>query len=80
MEYFDEDILIRIGNSIGCAIKVDNTTSLTSGGKFARIYVEIEITKPLLLKLNIKDIVYPVEYEGIHLVCFKCGIFGHKQV
>ncbi|KAJ1416228.1 Zinc finger, CCHC-type [Sesbania bispinosa] len=23
--------------------------------------------------------VYPVEYEGLHLVCFKCGRYGHKK-
>lgn len=79
IEYFDEDILLRVGNSIGRAIKVDNTTSLTSRGKFARVCVELDVTKPLLAKFDIEESVYPIEYEGIHLVCFKCGIYAHRQ-
>lgn len=61
------------------SIKIDNTTSLTSKGKFARICVEVDITKPLLSKFTLSDEVIPIEYEGLHLVCFDCGVYGHKK-
>lgn len=78
MEYFDEDILLRIRDAIGRVIKVDDTTSLTSRGKFVLVCVELDVMKPLLAKFDIEEIFYPIEYERIHLVYFKCGMYGHR--
>ncbi|XP_019170572.1 PREDICTED: uncharacterized protein LOC109166143 [Ipomoea nil] len=78
IEYFDEETLIKLGDKIGKTIKIDDMTCLESRGKFARICVEIDITKQLLAKFTIEDEEYPIEYEGIHLICFKCGKYGHK--
>ncbi|XVF80636.1 hypothetical protein PTKIN_Ptkin15bG0090000 [Pterospermum kingtungense] len=58
-------------------VRVDQATSLVSRGKFARLCVEDDITKPLLSKLKLKRRVRRIEYEGIHQVCFHCGIYGH---
>ncbi|XP_019155204.1 PREDICTED: uncharacterized protein LOC109152077 [Ipomoea nil] len=79
IEYFDEDTLIKLGDKIGKTIKIDDTTCLASRGKFARICVEIDITKQLLAKFTIEEEEYPIEYEDIHLICFKCGKYGHKS-
>lgn len=51
----------------GRPIKVDGTTSLISKGKFARIYIEVDITKRLLSKFELEGKKHPIEYEGIHL-------------
>ncbi|KAK2634118.1 hypothetical protein Ddye_028910 [Dipteronia dyeriana] len=48
-------------------------------GIFARICVEIDITKPLLGSQNIEDRAIRVEYESLGLVCFKCGRYGHSK-
>lgn len=69
----------KIGDKIGRTIKVDGTTILISRGKFARVCVEIDITKPLLSKYTLGEMKWSIEYEGIHLVYFNCGIYGHKQ-
>ncbi|XP_019151954.1 PREDICTED: uncharacterized protein LOC109148674 [Ipomoea nil] len=79
VEYFDEVYLWKLGEQIGKPIKIDTTTSLASRGKFARICVEIDISKPLLAKFWIEQEVCPIEYVGIHLVCFGCGRYGHKK-
>ncbi|XP_031124243.1 uncharacterized protein LOC116026956 [Ipomoea triloba] len=79
IEYFDDDFLKKIGKYIGRPIKVDTTTSLVSIGKFARVCVELDLTKPLLSKFTLGGEVIPIEYEGIQMVCFQCGIFGHKK-
>ncbi|XP_019150525.1 PREDICTED: uncharacterized protein LOC109147318 [Ipomoea nil] len=79
IEYFDEKFLKKIGKTIGRPVKIDVTTSLASKGKFARVCVEFDITKPLLSRFVIEGVEWPVEYEGIHLVCFKCGVYGHRQ-
>lgn len=79
IEYFDDDFLKKIGKEIGRPIKIDTTTSLVSKGRFARVCVEVDLTNPLLSKFTVGDMVVPIEYEGIHMVCFSCGIYGHKQ-
>ncbi|XP_031108885.1 uncharacterized protein LOC116013635 [Ipomoea triloba] len=79
IEYFEEEFLMKIGREVGRPVKVDYTTSLVSKGKFGRICVELDMTKPLLSKFTLAEEVWPIEYEGIHMVCFKCGIYSHKQ-
>lgn len=79
IEYFDDEFLAKIGRNIGRPVKVDTTTSLISIGKFARICVEVDVTKPLLAKFTVGGEVVPIEYEGIQMVCFSCGIYGHRQ-
>ncbi|XP_019181601.1 PREDICTED: uncharacterized protein LOC109176602 [Ipomoea nil] len=79
IEYFEDEFLMKIGRQLGRPIKVDVTTCLASRGKFARVCVEIDISKPLRSKFTLADEVYPVEYEGIHMICFKCGLYGHKK-
>lgn len=77
LEYYDNELLFRIGEKIGRPIRIDSTTSLTSRGKFARLCVEVDITKPLLAKVWLRRKIRRIAYEGIHLVCFKCGMYGH---
>ncbi|XP_031120258.1 uncharacterized protein LOC116023400 [Ipomoea triloba] len=79
IEYFEDEFLRKIGKEVGRPVKVDYTTSLVSKGKFARICIELDMTKPLLSKFTIAGEVMPIEYEGLQMVCFKCGIYGHKQ-
>ncbi|XP_019168342.1 PREDICTED: uncharacterized protein LOC109164046 [Ipomoea nil] len=78
-EYFEEEFLMKIGRKVGRPIKIDTTTSLVSKGKFARLCVEVDITKRLLSKYDLEGKARSIEYEGIHLICFKCGLYGHRR-
>lgn len=49
-------------------------------GKFARVYVEVDLDKPLVGKLHILDYTQLVEYKGLHFVCFDCEKYGHHAV
>ncbi|KAK3205475.1 hypothetical protein Dsin_019521 [Dipteronia sinensis] len=53
--------------------KVDPITESQARGRFDRIYVELDITKPLKSSLDINDRVIRVEYESLGLICFQCG-------
>lgn len=33
----------------------------------------------LLAKFKLRNRIRTIEYEGVHLVCFGCGIYGHRQ-
>ncbi|KAF7822242.1 ribonuclease H [Senna tora] len=48
-------------------------------GKFARICVEINLKKQLVPQVEVRGRSYAVEYEGLHLICFHCGRYGHSK-
>ncbi|XP_019150527.1 PREDICTED: uncharacterized protein LOC109147321 [Ipomoea nil] len=77
-EYYNIIFLRKLGNKVGRTIKIDHVTSLVSRGHFARICVEVDITKPLISKFKYNEKVRLVAYEGIHMVCFGCGVYGHS--
>ncbi|CAN1125300.1 hypothetical protein LINPERPRIM_LOCUS31606 [Linum perenne] len=77
LEYFDAAILTIIGNRIGKTVRLDLTTLGGSRGNFARICVEVDLSKPLLSKYRLRRRVRRIEYEGLHTICYSCGCFGH---
>ena len=44
---------------------------------FARMCVEIDLESPLIPSYNVDGNSLRIEYEGLHLICFHCGKFGH---
>ncbi|CAN1120271.1 hypothetical protein LINPERHAP2_LOCUS111 [Linum perenne] len=70
-------ILKRIGDRIGKTVRIDHTTLEASRGNFARICVEVDLSKPLLSKYRMRRRVRRIEYEGLHTICFTCGCYGH---
>jgi hypothetical protein len=77
IEFYDAKVLTSIGNRIGRTVKVDKNTLLQERGKYARLCVEVDLSKPLLAMFSVKGRTYKVEYEGLHLLCLGCGKFGH---
>jgi hypothetical protein len=79
IEYYDSKTLHFIGNRVGKTVKVDKNTLTQERGKYARLCVQVNLTKPLLAMFTIKDRKYNIEYEGLHLLCTTCGRFGHYK-
>ncbi|XP_031120209.1 uncharacterized protein LOC116023354 [Ipomoea triloba] len=79
VEYYNLLTMRKIGNKLGRTVRIDHTTSLVSRGKFARVCIEIDITKPLISRFTLEEKVWQVAYEGMHLVCFSCGLYGHRK-
>ncbi|CAN1749507.1 hypothetical protein LINPERHAP1_LOCUS3734, partial [Linum perenne] len=48
-------------------------------GNYARICVEVDLSKPLLSKYRLRRRVRRIDYEGLHTVCYSCGCYGHSQ-
>lgn len=79
MELSNATFLKRIGTSLGTMLKIDNLTSIHGRGKYARICVEIDLEEPLASHLIINGQKLFLEYEDLHLICFRCGKQGHKK-
>ncbi|XP_027184123.1 uncharacterized protein LOC113782432 [Coffea eugenioides] len=77
VEYYIEKFLMAVGNCVGKAIKVDQRTLTAERGKFARIYVEVDLKKPLTPFIWVNQDLQRIEYEGLHQICFNCGQYGH---
>lgn len=77
IEYYNAEVLLQIGKSIGTMLRVDTHTASESRGKFARLCVQVDVTKPLMTAILIGKFEQPFCYEGIHHLCFSYGRMGH---
>lgn len=75
--YCDKNVLLAMASVIGRPIRVDQNTLNVQRGRFARVCVEIDLSKPVIGKIWLWDHWYRVEYEGLHLICANCGCYGH---
>lgn len=75
--YYDENVLLGLASIIGKPIRVDKNTLSVERGRFSRACVKIDLSKPVVGKIWLRDHWYRVEYEGLHLICAKCGCYGH---
>lgn len=79
IELFQKSLLLRLGDLVGKAVKVDPTTLLPIRGKFVRMCVEFDLGEPLVPFVSVMGYLQPLENECLHQVCFRCGKHGHKN-
>ncbi|CAI0385447.1 unnamed protein product [Linum tenue] len=79
VQYYHSHLLKTIGNSLGRTIRIDYNTEAAQRGKFARIAVELDVSKPLALKFLLNGKWQKILYENIPLICFSCGKIGHEK-
>ncbi|XP_042009095.1 uncharacterized protein LOC121757645 [Salvia splendens] len=80
---FDQSALFAIGKLLGTPIQVDRATANKSRLSFARICVEIDITKPppeeIILDICGREMVQQVKWDKIPSYCRECKHVGHKS-
>ena len=76
LSYVDS-VLRLLASAMGRPVKMDFNTTNYAKRKFARMYVEVDLTKPMVGKMGLGGDWYNVEYEGPHMLCSKCGCYGH---
>ncbi|CAN1218193.1 hypothetical protein LINPERPRIM_LOCUS1264 [Linum perenne] len=59
-------------------VRLDMATSEGARARYARVCVEVDLSRPLLGKYVIEDKVYLFEYESLDNICYSCGLYGHK--
>jgi len=84
LELWEEETLKQLLQNVGQFIKVDDITLNHSKGKFARVCINIDITKPLRGSLFIpipnqpRPLEVPISYEGLHEVYAMYGSDAHE--
>lgn len=73
-------VLTIICNRIESIVTIVRNTLLQDIKTYARLCVEVNLFKPLLVMFSIKGRTYKVKYEWLHLLCLKCGKFGHYVI
>lgn len=82
LTYWSDDSLSRIGSVIGKPLCADECTSQQKRISYARLLVEVDITKSLMYKAQIESdngemVEQQVFYEQVPLFCQKCHKVGH---
>lgn len=78
-EFYDLDILQKLGNKEGKLLKIDACTSITTRGRYDRICVEVPLDKILKTHIYIGTHKQIILYEGLNLLCINCGRLGHNN-
>ena len=80
---FDQSALFTIGKLLGTPIQVDRATADKTRLSFARICVEIDITKPppeeIILDICGRETVQQVKWGKIPSYCRECKHVGHSS-
>ncbi|XP_010520311.1 PREDICTED: uncharacterized protein LOC104799464 [Tarenaya hassleriana] len=79
IQYYHAALLEIIAGNIGRVIRVDYNTVSASRGRFARVAVELDLSKPLISSFEIEGLTQLVEYENLPTICFSCGVIGHLK-
>ncbi|KAJ4823028.1 hypothetical protein Tsubulata_009238 [Turnera subulata] len=77
--WYHSKILKTLGDLVGRTIKVDIQTSTSTLGKFSKVAVAIDLTKPVKGRLRLEGELIQVKYEGLSNVCFSCGRVSHTS-
>ncbi|CAL1393438.1 unnamed protein product [Linum trigynum] len=77
VHFYHQEILFSLENMIGRAIKLDFHTQHQKHVKFARMAVELDLSKPLISRIRLDGKWQYIEYENLPKVCFECGKVGH---
>nr|POE67923.1 uncharacterized protein CFP56_72954 [Quercus suber]POE96988.1 uncharacterized protein CFP56_62297 [Quercus suber] len=78
IEYYNAEALYLIGKAIRNVLRVDTHTTSEARGRFARLCIQVDVTKLLVTIIKIGKLEQLVCYEGIQKLCFDCGRVGHK--
>ncbi|CAN1801921.1 hypothetical protein LINPERHAP1_LOCUS23160, partial [Linum perenne] len=78
IHFFNTTTVTRIGNHIGRTIRLDLATAEGARARYARVCVEVDVSKLLLGKYMIGDRVFHVVYESLENLCHACRTYGHK--
>ncbi|CAI0449510.1 unnamed protein product [Linum tenue] len=77
VHFYHREVLFALGNLVGITVKIEYHTKTLQRGKFARLVIELDMTKPLPTRVALDGFWQPIVYENLPHICFDCGRIGH---
>ncbi|KAL8153492.1 hypothetical protein V2J09_011252 [Rumex salicifolius] len=77
MMMYDKNLLFAISSTIENPLRIENNTLNATRWRFARVCVEVELTKLLKGEMFVNGERLQIEYESLHLICDACRRYGH---
>ncbi|KAK9273439.1 hypothetical protein L1049_018249 [Liquidambar formosana] len=78
-----EDVGKKIGDNIGEYVDMEQGEGGVCWGKYLRIRVRLNVTRPLkrgvTVKVEGRQMWVPIKYERLPTFCYYCGILGHAD-
>lgn len=65
VKYYQNSVVRAIEQMLGSVIRIDYNTEVGERGRFARLAVVIDLSKPLISKVNVDGRTLFIEYEGL---------------
>lgn len=60
-------------------LRIYTHTATEARGQYARICVQVNVSKPLITSVRIRQRNQAVVYEGVNKLCFSCDPLGHQR-
>ncbi|KAH6776562.1 hypothetical protein C2S52_014123 [Perilla frutescens var. hirtella] len=83
LHLFDHNALFKIGSIFGKPIQIESATANRTRVSFARLYVEIDLTKTyptsIVLNLDGHEMHQRVVFDKMPLYCVECKHLGHAK-
>ncbi|CAL1396935.1 unnamed protein product [Linum trigynum] len=76
IQYFHQEAMMKIGRRMGKPIRIDAATRTKARSDYARVCVQVDLTKPLLSQFTINGKKYFIQYEGLDKICLNCGTYS----
>ncbi|CAL1397396.1 unnamed protein product [Linum trigynum] len=76
IHYFHHEAVMKIGRRMGKPIRIDAATRTKARSDYARVCVQVDLTKPLLSQFTINGKKYFIQYEGLEKICLSCGTYS----
>ncbi|CAI0424058.1 unnamed protein product [Linum tenue] len=73
IHFFHPEAVMKIGRRIGKPIRVDPATRTGAQSYYARVCVQVDLTKPLLSHFRIDGKKYFIQFEGLERIYLQCG-------
>ncbi|KAL4317972.1 hypothetical protein GQ457_18G007610 [Hibiscus cannabinus] len=77
--YYTKSLFRAIAGVLGSVVRIDYNTKEGKRGRFARLAIMVNLVDPLVPGIMIDGHKQIIEYEGLPLICYGCGKYGHLK-